>query len=107
MIVARNGGYRSRGPVHGVRPQAPRILSKLSAPPPNGSTGSITDGSTSTAGTSRRPNWKPPTTVNTSPTTRSGTQKQSDRSRRGDSRSIADAEAFVSDEEVKWPNPTV
>src|ERR1700756_2769743 len=57
-------------------------------PPPNGSTGSTTAGSTSTAGTSRQPNWRPPTTVNTSPAVRSGAQKQSDRTCRCDSLGI-------------------
>src|SRR5271166_4932000 len=54
-------------------------------PPPNGSIGSITDGSTSTAETFRQQNWRTPTTVKPSPAIRSGAQKQSDRTRRGDS----------------------
>src|SRR5713101_4018220 len=54
-------------------------------PPPNGSTGSTSAGYTSTAGTSRQPNWRPPTTVNTSPAVRSGAHKQSERTRRCDS----------------------
>jgi hypothetical protein len=36
-------------------------------PPPNGSIGSITDGSTSTAETFRQQNWRTPTTVKPSP----------------------------------------
>ena len=55
-------------------------------PPPNGSIGSITDGSKSTAETFRQQNWRTPTTVKPSPAIRSGAQKQSDRTRRGDSR---------------------
>ena len=47
-------------------------------------------GYTSTAGTSRQPNWRPPTTVNTSPAVRSGAQKQSDRTCRCDSVSRTD-----------------
>jgi hypothetical protein len=46
---------------------------------------STTDGSTSTAETSRQQNWRTPTTVKPSPAIRSGAQKQSDRTRRGDS----------------------
>ena len=45
-------------------------------------------GYTSTAGTSRQPNWRPPTTVNTSPAFRSGAQKQSDRTCRCDSHRV-------------------
>jgi hypothetical protein len=59
--------------------------SRSSMPPPNGSIGSITDGSTSTADTFRQQNWRTPTTVKPSPAFRSGAQKQSDRTRRGDS----------------------
>src|SRR5271157_268301 len=57
-------------------------------PPPNGSIGSITDGSTSTAETFRQQNWRTPTTVKPSPAIRSGAQKQSDRTRRGDSHRV-------------------
>src|SRR5271166_4376912 len=64
-------------------------------PPPNGSIGSITDGSTSTAETFRQQNWRTPTTVKPSPAIRSGAQKQSDRTRRGDSRRLVGIREFA------------
>jgi len=42
----------------------PRQSIRSRSPPPNGSTGSTTGGSTSTVATSRQHRWRPPTTLN-------------------------------------------
>ena len=77
-------------PVQNRADQTPRTLAHRRAgrvlPPPNGSTGSNHRRLYEYCGDIRQPNWRPPTTVNTSPAFRSGAQKQSDRTCRCDSK---------------------